>query len=103
MATGHERLPAIPDWPGREGFAGELIHAARFGRADRFRGKRVLVVGAGNSGTDVLNHLVRQETAALWVSVRNGPTVLPTRVLGIPLQLLSPLMAPLPAKVVASI
>lgn len=100
VATGHERVPVIPDWPGREGFVGELIHAARFGRADRFRGKRVLVVGAGNSGTDVLNHLVRQETAALWVSVRNGPTVLPTRVLGIPLQLLSPLMVPLPAKVV---
>jgi cation diffusion facilitator CzcD-associated flavoprotein CzcO len=100
VATGHERVPSIPDWPGREGFEGELIHAAHFGRADRFRGKRVLVVGAGNSGTDVLNHLVREGTAALWVSVRNGPTVLPTRALGMPLQLLSPLMAFLPAKAV---
>jgi hypothetical protein len=36
-------------------------------------------------------------TKALWVSVRNGPAILPTTVLGIPLQLLSPLMAPLPA------
>jgi cation diffusion facilitator CzcD-associated flavoprotein CzcO len=97
IATGHERVPVIPAWPGREGFTGNLIHAAHFGRIDRFKGQRILVVGAGNSGTDVLNHLVRIPTEALWVSVRNGPTILPKRLLGIPLQLLSPLMTPLPA------
>ncbi len=97
VATGNERVPFLPAWPGREEFTGRLIHAADFGRADRFRNRRVLVVGAGNSGTDVLNHLVRTETKALWVSVRNGPTILPTRVFGFPLQLLSPLMGPLPA------
>jgi cation diffusion facilitator CzcD-associated flavoprotein CzcO len=97
IATGHERVPIIPAWPGRDGFAGNLIHAANFGRIERFQGQRILVVGAGNSGTDVLNHLVRIRTEALWVSVRNGPSILPKRLLGIPLQLLSPLMAPLPA------
>jgi len=100
VATGHERVPVIPAWPGRNEFTGELVHAAHFGQVDRFLDKRVLVVGAGNSGTDVLNHLVRIRTNALWMSVRNGPAVLPTRVLGMPLQLLSPLMAPLPAWVV---
>lgn len=100
IATGHERVPFIPAWPGRNGFTGELVHAAHFGRVDRFLDKRVLVVGAGNSGTDVLNHIVQIRTNSLCVSVRNGPTVLPTRVLGMPLQLLSPLMAPLPAWVV---
>lgn len=100
IATGHERVPVIPAWPGRNQFTGELVHAAHFGQVDRFLDKRVLVVGAGNSGTDVLNHLLRIRTNALWVSVRNGPAVLPTRVLGMPLQLLSPLMAPLPAWVV---
>jgi len=97
IATGHERVPVIPAWPGRSEFTGKLIHAAYFGPVDRFKDKRILVVGAGNSGTDVLNHLVRIRTKALWVSVRNGPAILPTTVLGIPLQLLSPLMAPLPA------
>jgi len=100
IATGHERVPVIPAWPGRDEFTGELVHAAHFGRVDRFLDKRILVVGAGNSGTDVLNHLVRLRTNTLWVSVRNGPTILPTRVLGLPLQLLSPLMTPLPAWVV---
>jgi cation diffusion facilitator CzcD-associated flavoprotein CzcO len=96
IATGHERVPVIPAWPGRDKFSGEVLHAAHFGRSDRFRDKRILVVGAGNSGTDVLNHLVRLRTNTLWVSIRNGPAILPTRVLGIPLQLLSPLMVPMP-------
>lgn len=96
IATGHERVPFIPAWPGRDEFTGELVHAAHFGRVDRFLDKRILVVGAGNSGTDVLNHLVRLRTNTLWVSVRNGPVILPTKVLGIPLQLLSPLMVPMP-------
>ena len=100
IATGHERVPVIPAWPGRYEFTGELVHVAHFGRVNHYVDKRMLVVGAGNSGTDVLNHLVRIRTNALWVSVRNGPTVLPTKALGIPLQLLSPLMVPLPAWVV---
>ena len=100
IATGHERVPLIPDWPGRDGFTGNLIHAADFGRADQYDGKSVLVVGAGNSGVDVLNHLTTENTSALWVSVRQGATVLPTRVLGIPLQLLAPLMQYFPTKVV---
>jgi cation diffusion facilitator CzcD-associated flavoprotein CzcO len=100
IATGHERVPVVPEWPGRNEFTGELVHAAHFGQVNHFEDKRVLVVGAGNSGTDVLNHLVRIRTNALWVSVRNGPTVLPTKALGMPLQLLSPLMDPLPAWVV---
>jgi NADPH-dependent 2,4-dienoyl-CoA reductase/sulfur reductase-like enzyme len=100
IATGNERVPFIPPWPGRNDFTGELVHAAHFGRVTHYQDKRVLVVGAGNSGTDILNHLVRIKTNALWVSIRNGPTVLPTKALGMPLQLLSPLMAPLPAWVV---
>lgn len=97
IATGHERVPSIPAWLGRAQFTGDLIHAANFGQVDRFKNKRVLVVGAGNSGTDVLNHLVRIDTESLWVSVRNGPTILPTKILGFPLHLLSPMMVPMPA------
>lgn len=100
IATGNERVPVIPAWPGRDDFTGELIHSAHFGNVDRYRNQRVLVVGAGNSGTDVLNHLVRIKTKELWVSVRNGPTILPNRVLGFSLQLSSPLMIPLPARAV---
>ena len=99
IATGNERVPMVPRWPGRQGFTGELLHAADLGPIERYRNRSVLVVGAGNSGTDVLNHLVGIETEKIWVSVRNGPVVLPTRLMGIPLQLLSPLMMPLSPRI----
>ncbi len=98
VATGRERVPDIPDWPGRDGYTGALLSAAELGDIRRYAGKHVLVVGAGTSGSDVLNHLIGVETAELWVSVRRGPSVLPTRLAGVPIQLLSPLMAPLPPR-----
>lgn len=100
IATGNEAVPVVPAWPGRDTFTGELIHSAHFGRVDRFKDKRVLVVGAGNSGVDVLNHLIRIETNKLWVSVRNGPAILPAKVLGLSIQLISPLMMPLSTRTV---
>lgn len=100
FATGHDRQPHIPPWHGREGFQGELVHAAAFGDPARYDGRSVLVVGAGNSGGDVLNHLARTEPGRVWVSVRNGPVVFPARFLGVPVQLLSPVLELLPAPVV---
>ncbi|MBN9241751.1 MAG: NAD(P)/FAD-dependent oxidoreductase [Mesorhizobium sp.] len=85
FATGHDKVPWTPDWPGRSGFSGRLIHAADFGRVEDYEGKRVLVVGAGNSGFDVLNHLSGGhpsggKAAAVWLSVRQGPSLLPKRI-----------------------
>lgn len=98
VATGRERIPHVPAWPGRDAYRGELLTAAELGDAARFAGRDVLVVGAGTSGSDALNHLVGVGAARLRVSVRHGPTVLPARIAGVPLQLLSPLMTPLPAR-----
>lgn len=100
IATGRDRVPHIPAWPGLEETGVPVRHAADFGEVDRYEGKRVLVVGAGNSGTDVLNHLSTIRTKQVWVSVRHGPVVFPTRLLGIPVQLLSPVLERLPVPVV---
>jgi cation diffusion facilitator CzcD-associated flavoprotein CzcO len=99
VATGHDAIPWIPDWPGRETFRGELLHASDFGVAERFRGRDVIVVGAGNSGSDVLNHLVEAGPRHLWVSIRHGPVVFPERLLGVPVQLLSPIFELLPVQI----
>lgn len=99
VATGRDRYPHMPDWPGKDSFAGRLIHSAEFGDAGQYVGKRVLVVGAGNSGSDLLNHLVRVDTEALFVSVRHGPTVFPCRVFGFPMQRMSPFMEKFPLAV----
>lgn len=100
IATGFDRVATIPDWAGREAYRGKLIHAADFGEVANYRGKRVLVVGCGNSGSDILNHLSGIETEHLWVSVRQGPVVFPKRLYGIPVQRLSPVLARLPVPVV---
>ena len=100
FATGHDRVPHVPGYPGLECYRGETRHAAGFGDLAHYRNRKVLVVGAGNSGSDVLNHLVRIETDRLWVSIRHGPVVFPTRLAGIPVQLLSPLLEWLPVRLV---
>lgn len=96
VATGRERLKSMPIWPGIDEFGGAVLHSADFADPCEYDGKKVLVIGAGNSGTDILNHLSRSDPAQVWVSVRHGPAILPTRVLGFPLHRLANLFAHLP-------
>lgn len=96
VATGRESIPHIPDWPGRDQYGGELLHVADLGDVSRYDGKRVLVVGAGNSGTDALNHFARHEPAEVMVSLRYGPSVVPKRIFGYPLHGLARVFAALP-------
>ena len=96
FATGRDRIPHMPAWKGWDGFKGELIHAADLGDVTRLNNKRVLVIGAGNSGGDVLNHLAQHEPAEVFISVRHGPAIVPTRVFGFPLHRAANLFAALP-------
>ena len=100
VATGHDRLPFMPDWPDQNLFRKKLVHAAKFGELKHYRDKKVLVVGAGNSGTDILNHLVTINTRKLWVSVRHGPVVFPARLYGVPVQRLSVILDRLPVRII---
>ncbi|MBX3567414.1 MAG: NAD(P)/FAD-dependent oxidoreductase [Rhizobiaceae bacterium] len=96
VATGRDRVPHMPDWPGHGGFTGRLLHAAAFGEAAAYAGKSVLVSGAGNSGFDVLNHLVRARTGPIWLSARSGPAILPKRIANLAVHKVSPFLASLP-------
>lgn len=96
IATGRDRQPFVPDWKGMTDFAGRIIHSADFGDARDYAGTKVLVVGAGNSGFDALNHMAGVNTAAIWLSARGGPAILPKRIGQIAVHRLSPLMARLP-------
>ena len=98
IATGRDRQPVIPAWKGMKAFAGRVIHSAEFGDASDYAGRRVLVVGAGNSGFDALNHLARVDTAQIWLSARNGPALLPKRIGQIAVHRFSPILARLPFK-----
>ena len=76
LATGYENEPLIPDWDGRESFAGELIHSADYRNAERFKSRRVLVVGPGCSGMEIAHDVATGGAAKVWLAVRTPPTII---------------------------
>lgn len=53
VCSGHHRRPHVPPVPGLERFEGLVLHSADYKQSTVFKGKRVLVVGLGNSGADI--------------------------------------------------
>ncbi|RVD73329.1 MAG: NAD(P)/FAD-dependent oxidoreductase [Mesorhizobium sp.] len=98
VATGRDRQPFIPAWKGMKDFPGRIVHSADFGAAKDYEDKKVLVVGAGNSGFDALNHLSGAKTGQMWLAARNGPSLLPKRIGQIAVHRFSPFMARLPVR-----
>lgn len=68
-ATGTWTRPFIPYYPGIGTFAGEQFHTAHYPGADYLRGKRVLVVGGGNSAVQFIGELA-PVTDIVWVTRR---------------------------------
>jgi putative flavoprotein involved in K+ transport len=85
VATGPDAEPVMPRWPGMAGYPGTLMHAGQFRHTGEMAGRDVLVIGPGNSGVDLLNHLARSGAGALWLSARSGMNITPLRLAGIPL------------------
>jgi len=100
LATSHEADPKLPDWPGQEGFTGELIHSATYRNPEPFRGKDVLVVSARNTGTEISYELATKGGCAVWTSMRTPPSVFPREwPRGFPLNYTTVLFDPLPKAV----
>lgn len=58
LATGFNHTPYVPQWPGREDWSGEFLHAGSYRSPAPFAGRDVLVVGAGNTGAEIAVDLV---------------------------------------------
>ncbi|WP_158890661.1 flavin-containing monooxygenase [Amycolatopsis anabasis] len=86
LATGHQWEPRLPDWPGS--FDGELYHAKFYRGPHQLRGKRVLVVGAGNSGVDIASDAARDARAAT-ISLRRGYWIIPKHLFGRPVDVIA--------------
>lgn len=71
VCNGAQRLPRYPDPPYRGHFSGEVFHSMDYKSPDQIRGKRVLVVGAGNSGCDIAVDAVHHG-AGVYHSTRRG-------------------------------
>lgn len=79
-ATGTWSHPYVPAYPGMDLYVGQHIHSAHYHDAAPFKGKRVLVIGGGNSGAQILAE-VSLVADATWVTL-NPPSFLPDEVDG---------------------
>jgi cation diffusion facilitator CzcD-associated flavoprotein CzcO len=85
VATGYNRVPNVPSFPGRERFRGEVLHSSEYRRGEAYRGKRAVVVGLGNSGGEIALDLW-ECGAEVTLSVRSPVHVVPRDLFGIPAQ-----------------
>lgn len=81
IANGTLHTPNTIELPGE--FSGELLHSSAYRNADIFSGKRVLVVGCGNSACDIAVDAVHR-ASSVDLSVRRGYYFLPKFILGKP-------------------
>ncbi|WP_079031784.1 flavin-containing monooxygenase [Streptomyces specialis] len=86
VATGHHHTPYLPDWPGLDGYAGELLHASAYRSPAPFEGRDVLVVGTGNSGAEIAADLAFGGAGRVRLAVRTAPHILRRATLGWPSQ-----------------
>ena len=95
MATGIVAKPRMPRLPGVESFGGRVLHSVEYHRPDGFVGRRVLVVGVGNSGGEIGAELARAG-AKVTVAVRSGANVVPRQIGPFPAQYVRYLVGKLP-------
>jgi hypothetical protein len=71
VCNGAQRVPRYPDPPYLGAFTGEILHSKDYKSPDQIRDKRVLVVGAGNSGCDIAVD-ASHHCPAVYHSTRRG-------------------------------
>ncbi len=77
VATGYNHTPHLPDWPGRDGFTGQVVHASRYRNPAPYAGQDVLVVGVGNTGAEIAQDLAEGGAASVHLAVRTAPHIVP--------------------------
>mgnify|MGYP005732120341 FL=1 len=84
VCNGHHHEPRYPDYPGE--FTGEYLHSHDFKSAKPFAGKKVLVIGGGNSACDVAVETARV-AKSISISWRRGYYLIPKFMYGLPTDL----------------
>ena len=96
VATGLTPVPYLPRWPGT--FDGPIVHSMEYRNPRPYRDQDVLVVGAGNSGTEIAVDLAEGGAARVRIAVRSPPNILRRDVKGFPIQLLGIVFRRLPPR-----
>jgi len=73
VCTGTNTYSSLPTFPGQERFKGEIIHAENYRTPERFKDKRVLIVGSGESGSDITNEISKHASkCAIAIRGKHG-------------------------------
>jgi putative flavoprotein involved in K+ transport len=83
VAIGYDHDADLPDWPGRDGFTGELIHSSAYKNPEPYVGRDVLVVGPGTTGSEIAALLSRGGAGRVRVACRTPPNVNARKILGV--------------------
>ncbi|MFI1375028.1 flavin-containing monooxygenase [Streptomyces longwoodensis] len=75
VATGFNHTPRVPDWPGRDTYTGEFLHASAYRNGAPYAGRDVLVVGVGNTGAEIAVDLVESGAERVRLAVRTAPHI----------------------------
>jgi hypothetical protein len=81
VATGHQSVPRHPEQV--KGFAGDYIHAHNYRVPEVYAGKKVLVIGPGNSGVDIAADICTV-TERTVLSSRSPVLIMPRMMFGLP-------------------
>jgi putative flavoprotein involved in K+ transport len=100
VATGYNHTPVEPDWPGLDGFPGEVVLAKHYRNGRPYAGRDVLVVGSGNTGMEIATDLADHGATRVWLAVRTPPHILPRSRMGWPAQGTGILVRRLPPRLV---
>jgi len=79
-ATGTWKQPFIPEYPGINNFNGQQLHSAFYKNPDQLKGEKILIVGGGNSGAQILAEVSKTHKPT-WVTLKE-PKFLPDEVDG---------------------
>jgi indole-3-pyruvate monooxygenase len=82
VATGANRVPVRPTWPGQDEFTGWVRHSVEYRNGRDLRDRSVLVVGFGNSACEIALDLL-ESGARPTLSVRSAVNVLPRDMFGL--------------------
>jgi len=85
VASGYTRVPNLPQWPGS--FDGPIVHSVEYRNPKPYRGKDVLVVGAGNSSSEIAVDLAEGGAGRVRIAIRTPPNISRRDVKGFPIQL----------------
>jgi cation diffusion facilitator CzcD-associated flavoprotein CzcO len=82
VATGWADFPNVPTWPGSDMYQGQIVHSSNYRNPNPYSGKRVLVVGFGNSAAEIALDLAEAKVD-VTLAVRGPVQIVPRDLLGV--------------------